>query len=363
VKTFFDFLRANLLMTVRNKQALFWSFFFPVLLMCLLGVVFGQEEAYAPKLAIVDEDQSAASRAVVDVFMDVDALVTSEVDDEQTALDDLQNGDYAGVLVLPEGVQEQFASGTLEIPMYYDNSSMITAGTVTGVVDQVLRSISDQATGTQPKYTLAAQPVAAESFNYIDFLVPGVVAMALMTSGIYGVSGTFVYYRQNGVLRRLKATPMPLGSFVATRVLVHLVTALIQAGLVLLVGVVLFGVQVATGPTLLKVAMMALIGSSSFITIGFFIAAVSRNVEIAAALAQVIGTPMMFLSGIFFPMENAPAWIQPVVKAMPLAYLADALRDIIIKGETLWFVRLDIVVLSVTTAVFLALSVRFFRWE
>lgn len=363
MRTFLDFLRANLLMTVRNKQALFWSFFFPVLLMCLLGVVFGQEDAYAPKLAIVDQDRGAASRAVVAVFKEVDALIVSEVASEAVALADLRDGDYAGVLVLPVGMQEQFAAASLEIPLFYDNSSMITAGTVTGVVDQVLRTISDRAGGVQPSYTLAARPVAAESFSYIDFLVPGVVAMALMTSGIYGVSGTFVYYRQNGVLRRLKATPMPLGSFVSTRVLVHLVTALIQAGLVLLVGVVLFGVQVASGPTLAKVAVLSLIGSGAFVTIGFFIAAVSKNVEIAAALGQVIGTPMMFLSGIFFPMDNAPAWIQPLVKLLPLTYLANALRDVIIKGETLWYVRLDIAVLAVTAAVFLVLSIRFFRWE
>jgi ABC-2 type transport system permease protein len=72
---------------------------------------------------------------------------------------------------------------------------------------------------------------------------------------------------------------------------------------------------------------------------------------------------MMFLSGIFFPMENAPAWIQPVVTALPLTYVANSLRDVIIRGESLWFVRLDIVVLCVTTAVFLRLSVRCFRWE
>ena len=130
--------------------------------------------------------------------------------------------------------------------------------------------------------------------------------MALMTSGIYGVSGAFVTYRQRGVLRRLKATPMPLPSFIGSRVLVYLFLALIQAALVITVGVVAFHVHMAPGPTLARMAVLALLGSGSFISIGFFVAAVAKNIETAEALGQVIGTPMMFLSGIFFPMNNAP---------------------------------------------------------
>jgi ABC-2 type transport system permease protein len=109
--------------------------------------------------------------------------------------------------------------------------------------------------------------------------------------------------------------------------------------------------------------VLALIGSGSFVSIGFFVAAISKNVEAAAALGQVIGTPMMFLSGIFFPMDNAPAWIQPVVKAMPLYYLANAMRDVMIKGFALWAVRWDILILLAVIAVFFVSSVRFFRWE
>ena len=119
-----------------------------------------------------------------------------------------------------------------------------------------------------------------------------------MTNGIYGVSGTFVAYRQRGVLRRLKATPMPLPSFIGSRVLVQLFLGARPGG----PGDRRRGRCCSTstsaaGPTLARVAVLAIIGSGSFVTIGFFVAAVSKNVEAAAALGQVIGTPMMFLSG------------------------------------------------------------------
>jgi ABC-2 type transport system permease protein len=363
MRTFWDFVKADVQITVRNRQALFWTFFFPVLLMFLLGVVFGQQGEFTAKLAIVNQDRTPMSAVLVGAFRQVRALKVSTATDETVALKDLKNGDYAGVLVLPSGMQQRYTAGNLQLPFFYDNSSMVTAGTVTGVTQQVLTSFANAATHTQPKFTLASRGIASDSFNYISFLVPGVVAMALMTNGIYGVSGTFVTYRQRGVLRRLKATPMPLPSFVGSRVLVHLFLALIQAALVIAVGVVLFSVHMAPGPTLVKMGILSLIGSGSFVTIGFFVAAVAKNVEIAAALGQVIGTPMMFLSGIFFPMDNAPAWIQPIVKAMPLYYLANAMRDVMIKGFALWAVRWDVLVLLMVTGVFLVLSVRFFRWE
>ena len=363
MKTFWDFIWHDVQMTGRNKQALFWSFFFPVMLMGLLGIVFGQQGAFTPKLAIVAQDHGQLAGTMVSVFRQVPALKTYEVADRQAALADLKNGDYAAVLVLPAGLEENFAHGNTALPFYFDNSSLVESGTVNNVVQQVLQAFADKATGTTPKFTLSAQAVAARGFNYIDFLMPGVIALAIMTNGIYAVSGTFVTYRQRGVLRRLRATPMPLSSFISGNILVHLLRALIQAGLVLVVGVFAFHVHVTGANVLMKVVVLSLIGAGCFVTIGFFISAVSKNVEVAAALGQVIATPMMFLSGIFFPMDNAPAWIQPVVKAMPLTYLANALREVIITGHSLWFVRWDILILMAVTLVFLVLSIRYFRWE
>jgi ABC-2 type transport system permease protein len=371
VRTFIDLLRSDWQMWTRNRQALFWTFFFPVLLMGLMGVVFGNENAFQAKLAIVNQDGSEGSKLLVTGFRQVKALKVSELRSEAVALAELRNGTYSAVLVLPKGMSTKFVldaktggiTGQAKLPFYYDNSSLIQAGTVQGVVDQVVQQMGYLATKTKPAFMLQPRGVAAKGFKYIDFLVPGIVAMSLMTTGIYGISGTFVTYRERGVLRRLKATPMPLGSFISSRVLMQLFVALLQAGLVLATGSLLFHVHVGGAGTWLQMAVLAILGSASFVTIGFFVASVSKNIEIAAALSNVIGTPMMFLSGIFFPMDSAPHWIQPVVHAMPLKYLADAMRAVIIQGHSLGYVWLDMVVLVGVALVFLAFSVRFFKWE
>ena len=179
--------------------------------MFLLGVVFGQSGSFTTNLAIVDQDRTPMSSAMVSAFQKVDALKVSTVAGESQALKSLRNGDYAAVLVLPAGLRQRLAQGATQLPFYYDNTSLAQAGTVTMVTQQVVNAFADQASGSQPKFELQSQGIASSSFNYISFLVPGVVAMALMTNGIYGVSGSFVAYGeegQRGVLRRLKATPM-----------------------------------------------------------------------------------------------------------------------------------------------------------
>jgi ABC-2 type transport system permease protein len=371
MRTFFDFMRADLQMWGRNRQAMFWTFFFPVLLMGLMGVVFGNENAFISKLAIVNQDGTQSSRLMVAGFKQVSALKVTEVSDRQAALQKLRSGDFSAVLVLPPGMSGHFSkdpatgkiTGQTTLPFYFDNSSLVQAGTVRGVVGAIVQQMGYTVTQSKPAFVLQARGVAAKSFKYIDFLVPGIVAMSLMTVGIYGISGTFVALRERGVLRRLKATPMPLGSFVGSNVLIQLGVSLVQAALVLATGALLFNVNIGGAGTWLRVAVLALIGSASFVTIGFFVASVSKNIEIAAALGNIIGTPMMFLSGIFFPMDNAPGWIQPVVHAMPLKYLADGMRSVVIQGHSLWSVRLDMLVLVGVALAFLTLSVRFFKWE
>jgi len=284
---------------------------------------------------------------------------------------DLKDGTYAAELVLPKGMSSHFTLdpktgaivGHTQLPFYFDNSSLVQAGTVTGVVTQVVQQMGYTATKTQPAFVLRPQGVAAKSFKYIDFLVPGIVAMSLMTVGIYGISGTFVAYRERGVLRRLKATPMPLGSFIGSRVLMQLFVSLIQAGLVLATGSLLFHVNVGGAGTWARVGVLAIIGSASFVTIGFFVASVSKNIEIAAALGNVIGTPMMFLSGIFFPFDFMPDFLRSIARLLPLTYLGDGLRQSMVNGTQVAPIAVDAAILVGWLVVCLGIAARSFRWE
>jgi ABC-2 type transport system permease protein len=363
VRAFLVFLEAFALMFVRNRQALFWTFFFPLLLMGLLGIVFGRGFGGDFNLAVVKLDDGMVANVMVQALKNADGVNVTQSATEAHALQQLQDGKVQGVLVLPPDLQKSFAGtdGTTELPFHYDNSDVATAGQVVGVTQQIVQSVGNGIAKVQPKLGIQPIGVKSQSLNYLDFLVPGIVALSIMQTAIFGVAGTLVTYKEKGVLRRLRATPLPMSSFMGSNVLMRIVTSLLQMVIVLAVGMLLFGVHVSG--SLIIVTIVAIIGSGAFVSLGFTIAAVSKNIEVAQALMNVVQTPMMFLSGIFFPMNNAPAWIQPIVNVMPLKYLADALRAVIIDDATLWAVRWDLVILVAVTGAFVVMAWRLFRWE
>lgn len=359
---YLDFFRAFLQMLVRNRQALFWTFFFPVLLMLLLGVVFGRGYDVASRLAIVQQDRGAVATALVGAFEQAGEVQVVMYDDVSAARRELEDDAVQGVLVLPEGLQQRFADGgTIALEFYYDNSNLIAAGQTIGVTQAIVENVGAGVAQVSLPLTIEPLGVKTAGFDYLDFLVPGIVALAIMQTGIFGMAGIMSTYKEKGILRRLKATPLPLRSFMAANVSVRVLTGIVQMALILLIGALLFGVTI--NGSLLVVTVVAVIGAGAFVSLGFAIAGIAADTESAQAIMQVVQMPMMFLSGIFFPMDNAPSWIQPVVKIMPLTYLADAMREIIVDGAGLWAVRIDIAVLLATTAVFLVVGVRFFRWE
>jgi ABC-2 type transport system permease protein len=215
--------------------------------------------------------------------------------------------------------------------------------------------------GEATPVAISTQGIQGTNTNYVDFLVPGVLAMSIMNGGMVGLSAAFVVMRERGVLRRIKLTPFPLISFITARVATQLLVAFCQAAILLGLAKLIFNLDIVGN--LLEVAVFIFLGSLTFLTIGFFVAGVSRKREGTTALAQLISFPMLFLSGVFFPLERSPVWLQDVAKALPLTYLADGLRQVMVYGASLASLWGDLLALVLTTAVGIALAVRFFRLE
>jgi ABC-2 type transport system permease protein len=208
---------------------------------------------------------------------------------------------------------------------------------------------------------VSTQGVQGKNINYVAFLVPGVLAMSVMNGGIVGLSPAFVAMRERGVLRRIRLTPFPPISVITARVATQLLVALCQTAILLGLAKLIFNLDIVGN--LLAVAVFIFLGSLAFLTIGFFVAGVSRKQESATVLAQLISFPMLFFSGIFFPLDRSPVWLQNVARALPLTYLADGLRQVIVYGASLASLWGDLLALVLTIAIGLALAVRFFRRE
>ncbi|MHB8840487.1 MAG: ABC transporter permease [Candidatus Aquicultor sp.] len=350
---------ANMKMTMRNRQALFFLFVFPLLFMVLFGIIFGNGDQSAAKVAVVSLDSSPMAGQIIDNLKKVDKL-TVEKDGRSTALDKLKKGKVDSVLILEKGFAEGFPKRPAALTLYYDPAAT-RSQMMRGTVGAILGGMERGMVKVPPLIKINNKSVQSDQLTYIDFLLPGVLAMSLMNSGLYGVANSMVARREKGVLRRLKLTPMPLSEFIGAGIINQLVVSLLQSVVLIAVGHFAFKVQI-TG-SLLPLGLVVIIGSLCFITLGFVIGSFAKTSDSAATLGNIIGMPMMFLGGVFFPVDNAPTWIQPLIKVLPLKYLADALRSVMVQGQSLGSVQTNLYILLAVTAVLFAVSIKFFRWE
>jgi ABC-2 type transport system permease protein len=359
MKAFLSMVHANLKITLRDRTRLFWLLLFPTVLIVVFGAVVGGNSNTEISVGVVYGGATPVAKQMT-TAMKGSKFLALQSGTEKAELAKLRDGEVDIVVVFP---QDATPSQPLRVHSYVNESQPGTSQAATTAIQQIAGRFNEQAARVRKPQLVATstQGLQGKSINYVDFLVPGVLAMSIMNGGIVGLSAAFVVMRERGVLRRIKVTPFPLISFITARVATQLLVALCQAAILLGLAKLIFDLDIVG--TLLDVAVFIFLGCLAFLTIGFFLAGVSRKQESATALAQLISFPMLFLSGVFFPLDQAPSWLQDVAKALPLTYLADGLRQVMVYGVSLASLRGDLLALVLTVAIGLALAVRFFRWE
>ena len=346
--------KANLKMSVRNRTALFWNLAFPALFILIFGAVFGRGPEVEFAVGIAGPASRFQERVVTAMSGNPSFVVRHG--EETAELVALRDGDREVVLVFGSD-PEPAGGGVPPVWLYFDAADGPTAQAGVGGVRQLLRTVA----GGPTPVTVTERPVEAQQVSFIDVFVPGILAMALMNSGVIGLATAFVIYRERGILRRIKVTPFPLTAFILARVISQLIVAVAQALILIGLAWALFDLDVRGNPLVVLVAI--LVGALAFLAIGFAISGIARNAETAASYANLITFPMLFLSGVFFSVDNIPAWLRPVTRVLPLAYLVDALREPMTRGRGLSAIWLDLLVLAATFLVAFGVAVRFFRWD
>src|SRR5215207_2470414 len=350
--SFLSRVKSFLKMTVRNRTALFWNLIFPVIFILVFGTVFN-DDGFNSDVGLAGAPSEFHS-AVAQILEDSDVFSVTTHEDTQQELDELKDGSRDVVLVFDE---EPSGGGFPTVQLYYDEAAGPNAQISISAITQVLNSVAQ---GPSP-VTIEAQPVETLDISYMDFLLPGILAMSIMNSGVIGLSTSFVTFRERGILRRIKITPFPLASFVSARVISQLIIAVPQALILYLISHFLFGVDIQG--SILLVILSIFIGSLAFLAIGFAISSIAPNTETAASYSNLITFPMLFLSGVFFDIDSAPGWLAPITKVLPLRYLVDALREVMTRGKGLDAIWMDWVILAATALIGVLIAVRFFRWE
>ncbi len=351
MRPFLAMIVANLRMTVRNRTALFWNLVFPAIFILIFGAVFSNDQIDI-NVGIAGEP-SAFVDGVVQTLEANDVFSVETGGSVESELAALADSDRDIVLVFGN----QTASGTPAINLYYDESSGPASTVSVSAVQQVLLSVAQ----TEDPLAIEVQSVSGADISFMDFFLPGILAMAIMNSGVIGLSTAFVTYRERGILRRIKVTPFSLTSFVGARVVSQLIVAVPQSLILIAIAQLFFDLHIRGNPLL--ILFVITLGSLAFLAIGFAISSFAKNVETAASYSNLITFPMLFLSGVFFDIDAAPEWLKPITKILPLRYLVDALREPMTRGKGIDAIWLDIGVLLLTFAVGMVFAVRFFRWD
>ncbi|HLX35226.1 MAG TPA: ABC transporter permease [Candidatus Limnocylindrales bacterium] len=358
--------RANLKSFVRDRAALFWTLAFPILFVILFGTIFSGGGTPSYDLGWVDQDGTPAAAELRSAFAKsgVITLHDGSLDDEKTAM---RNGKVDGIVVVPAGLGAAAAAlsgggqpSPVSLTLYTDPTRTSTAQALGAIANAVAYAANLQLSGKPSVIGVATQSLQTNQLTDVSYFVPSILAMALMQLGIFA-SIPLVQQREKLILKRLNATPLPRWTLVGSNIVVRLVIAATQTVLIVGIGVKVLGVQVAG--SWLAIAGLVAIGALTFVSIGYVIASFARTEEAANGMTSVVQFPLMFLSGIFFPLEIMPDWLRSIATFMPLTYLGDALRQVMVGGAPFVPLTVDLAVLGGWLVVCLGISARFFRWQ
>lgn len=378
----------DLLEFSRNRVMLVMLFVFPLLMMVMTGYIFpsGNNVKDMP-VAIVNLDNynntGHAGPESLMVYSGVKMandhshfFILKNISSESDAKDEIKHGNEMGALIIASNFTNNIKTyGQGSVTVLYDQSNPTISAEITAILDQIVTQIATQravmavnhTTGFSiniskaivTPYTIQNKGTVPGNPSYFQFLAPGMMMMVVMMGAMSGLPRAIAYEKDTGTLDGVLVAPTSRFSIILGKVIAQTVRAVIQGFVVLLLAVVLFGVTIHG--SLLLVVIMLLIGTFSFIGLGIMITSVASDESTASTFMMVLQFPMLFLSGVLFPIQQMPWYMQAVAKVMPLTYAAQAMRKIITLGAGIQDIMTELVILIVFGVVLMAISIPLFK--
>ncbi len=330
---------ASIKMFVRNRQALFFTLFTPLIIMLIFGFI-GFDRVSKINVGVVSPDPSPQTQQFIDQIKAVPAFsVTSGSSDDEAAA--LERGDRSLVLAIPSAaIPADPAQLPQTITAFTNTGQEQQAQTAISIINQIIDRLSLALHGTANVVLVATRDVNVNNLKYIDFLLPGLVALAVMQMAVFSVAFVFADYKEKGILKRVLATPVKPYQFVTANIVTRLIISVIQASILIAVGVFMLHAHVIGSFWL--VLLVVLLGAIMFLGLGFTISGLASTVETVPALANLVVFPMLFLGGTFFPLSSMPQWLQRIAQYLPLTYFSSALREVMTRNAGFSGIKADV---------------------
>ena len=341
---------------LRNKQYIIFSLILPILILGIVGLNDGDSDPI--DIGLVDNSKSNLSKQLTEQLT-MNNLFNVKEDSEDKLREDLVNGDLMIVLIIPDAMNIE--ANNLNIKLLVDKSQVQFMQTIQPILNQSLLSIERQITGNTPMFKLAIEDVKSRTLSYIDFLLPGIMAFMLMNLSIAGSGFNVVEFRRRGILKRLFVTPIKPIDFVIAIVIARMVIVLGQLSIIF--SFALFILDANIVGSIFNLYFVIMLGVLMFLTLGFSLGSLAKSQESVGVMATIFIYPQLVLSGVFFPLESLPLFIQPFAEILPLSLVADAMRSIANDGLQLFDIVRNFIGIALWIVIGMIISTKLFVWK
>ena len=379
-KKFWWMIKKELISLKRHPARLVSILAFPIIMILLFGYGMGGEMTDLP-IVVVSQSHGDLTDVTLDTIKTTETYHVVEVmDDIDEGKERVDNGEVKAAIILPSDYDED-SSQQKSVTLYLDSSDQMASQIIESSTQGIFYRLSNMVASQTSVSTKNAdiEPSIMHSLNnfkddislhinriygnikYIDFLVPAILGMTIMMSCMMGMGATIAGERETGELARLFMTPTSVSTVIGGKIAAKLLIELVRALILIFMAVLLFNVSIKGG--FLQTFIVLVIGALCFVGFGIMLSARTQTQEDYAQISLPFSMPMMFVSGVFYPIETMPWILQKLAYIFPLTYLNDAMRGIMLKGQTLGDVWLDLVVLLGFTVLFFIIGVKRFNWD
>ncbi len=340
----------------RTRIGLFFSIVFPIILILLFGAIFAGGNN-AINVYVQNQDSGSVGRMFVSTLNNTGTLHTILVDNSVSLPQYLLDHSASEGVLIPQAFSQDYFSNSSVTVTIYSNPADTSSGIVLAIVDGVVNGFNLK--GAKPVIQTQSQPIKSASAKYIDFLVPGLIGFSVLTSPMFSMVNISSDYKKSKFFKQLSLTPLTKTEWLTSKMVWYTFLSILSFLLMTTVGTYLFGAHIAVSFLILPFLVL---GPLFFVSLGMLVGTVSKSVESAAVVGNLITFPMMFLSGTFFPVSQMPAYLQNVAHVLPLFYVIDGLNQVMVYNN-LGPMLTDALVLLVASTIVFVLAVSLFKWR
>jgi ABC-2 type transport system permease protein len=348
----------------RDKVAIFFVFFFPLIFLLVFGSLFGRNEV-SFNIALLNQSDSQFASSFEQQVKDNDIFsVDQEVTNVGEAEDKMSRGEVDATIILPENFGDirqgsDIPGGKAEV--LYDKGNEQAGVALGSILESIFADINAELVPVESPFTLAVKPTESEGLTSLDFLFSGLLGFSILSLGVFGPTTVFPRMKEKGILRRYHTTPIRVWQYFAGNVMSNAFVGILAVAFMFIAAVIVFNVSMRGD--YLSLALLTVLGTIVMFGVGLAAGGWAKNENQAAPLANLIAFPMMFLSGVFFPRFLMPDWLASISQFFPLTPFIDGLRQIITEGKTILEIGPEVGLLAVWLVVIYFIAFKVFRWE